>query len=68
MHNLYETFNTTNEGVEKINGGDNTSVWTIDYIMKEVLYLMKHLVYQKIGQFISVIAKSCPVRLLQHTG
>jgi len=23
---VYETFNTTNESVEKINGGDNTSI------------------------------------------
>lgn len=68
MCNLYETFNTTNGTVEKINGGDSTSVWTIDYIIKEVLYIMNHLVYQKSGQFISVIAKSCPIRLLQHTG
>ena len=68
MHNLYETFNTSNESAEKINGGHSTSVWTIDYIMKEVLYIMDNLVYWKSGQFNSVIAKSCPVRLLQHTG
>jgi hypothetical protein len=68
MHNLYETFNATNESVEKIDGGDITSVWTADYNMKEVLYATNRLVYQNSGQFISVIAKSCPIRLLQHTG
>jgi len=35
--------------------------------MKEVLYVTNHLVYQNSGQFISVIAKSCPINLLQHT-